>query len=376
MTTSASVLFKLLRIALGNSTDSSLPSFIDWREVIDLSFDQGVAAIAVDGLQKSIELSAESLELSLDAPELEDLKYEWFGSCFLAENDYSKHIGVFRKLTELFNAEGVGKILLIKGLTLAPYYPIPSHRPCGDIDIHLFDDFELGNKIIESRGITIDRHNKKHSTFYFNEILVENHKSFLDLNATRAERKSDKIISSMVEECTWSDELNCYTFSPVANYLFLLRHMTKHFSQSISAISVRHLLDWGLFLNAVKDKIEIDKANELVAEMGLTKVKEIFTRLSIYVTGCDLKFALDNKYASDSVSKIEERFLEEILAPQPVLPSGVLRRSVAVVKIWFGQMWKFKSIPDSFTTSFIQRFVRLSIYKVSTFVKGGKLVKA
>ena len=47
---SANTLFQLLRLALGNKEECNLPSGIDWQEVIDLSFDQGVAAIAVDGL--------------------------------------------------------------------------------------------------------------------------------------------------------------------------------------------------------------------------------------------------------------------------------------------------------------------------------------
>ena len=77
---SSTILFNLLRVALGNEVAGcELPSDIDWQEVIDLSFDQGVAAIAVDGLQRSLEKRAESLELELDSPELEDLKYEWFG---------------------------------------------------------------------------------------------------------------------------------------------------------------------------------------------------------------------------------------------------------------------------------------------------------
>ena len=90
MDSSSHTLFSLLRAALGNEAVGALPSDIDWQEVIDLSFDQGVAAIAVDGLgfahdndgSTSLTTSSdndnqERLELALDSPELEDLKYEW-----------------------------------------------------------------------------------------------------------------------------------------------------------------------------------------------------------------------------------------------------------------------------------------------------------
>ncbi len=59
------ILLSLIRLSLGASADEmdlSVLSESDWKENIDLSFEQGVAAIAVDGLQLSLELRAESLE--------------------------------------------------------------------------------------------------------------------------------------------------------------------------------------------------------------------------------------------------------------------------------------------------------------------------
>ena len=60
MTASTEILFALLRAALGNGAAGTRLEGLDlgsvsgevWKEVIDLSFEQGVAAIAVDGLQK------------------------------------------------------------------------------------------------------------------------------------------------------------------------------------------------------------------------------------------------------------------------------------------------------------------------------------
>ena len=90
----------------------------DWDALVDLSFDQGVAAIAVDGLQRSLELSAESFELELDSPELEDLKYEWFGEVFAREEDYGQQTGAIRKLVKLWSAAGLDTFAL-KGLAFA-----------------------------------------------------------------------------------------------------------------------------------------------------------------------------------------------------------------------------------------------------------------
>ena len=52
MNKSANILFQLLRAALGGETEVSLPDDVDWSEVVDLAFEQGVAALMVDGLQR------------------------------------------------------------------------------------------------------------------------------------------------------------------------------------------------------------------------------------------------------------------------------------------------------------------------------------
>lgn len=127
------VLFNLLRKSLGTDSSESLPDVIDWNGVIDLSFDQGVAALAVDGLQK-VYAANPALELELDNPEMEDVKYEWFGENMAVEQDYANISATVDILSGHLKESGI-KALLVKGLSYASYYPIPQHRAFGDIDI-------------------------------------------------------------------------------------------------------------------------------------------------------------------------------------------------------------------------------------------------
>ena len=60
---STNTLFQLLRSALGAQSAEGLPADVDWQKVIDLSFNQGVAAIAVDGLQLSLEIIQNNLAI-------------------------------------------------------------------------------------------------------------------------------------------------------------------------------------------------------------------------------------------------------------------------------------------------------------------------
>lgn len=70
----------------------------------------------------------------MDGPELEDLKYEWLAGVVQAETEYDLHCRRVAELTGLFSEDGFRSCIL-KGLSNALLYPIPSHRHCGDIDI-------------------------------------------------------------------------------------------------------------------------------------------------------------------------------------------------------------------------------------------------
>ena len=199
---SANTLFQLLRLALGNKVECNLPSDIDWQKVIDLSFDQGVAAIAVDGLQKSLELSAESLELALDSPELEDLKCEWFGATFQAEEDYSQQVEAISSLAKTYAQSGIS-MMLLKDYGLGLNYPIPAHRPTGDVDVFL-SDWKRGDELIRCLGIKVDSGHEHHSTFQFKGQMVENHYDFINTkahcDAPRIEAKLKELASRECKE--------------------------------------------------------------------------------------------------------------------------------------------------------------------------------
>lgn len=133
MDNSVEVLIKLVRIALGNDADLSLPNVDDWRKVYDLSLQHGVAAIAVDGLQKIYDSSSE-LSLTIDMPGNEKLKYQWFSNALFSEDVFKDYYSVLHSLLDETSVHDI-PILLIKGYVMSLNYPVPEHRSVGDIDI-------------------------------------------------------------------------------------------------------------------------------------------------------------------------------------------------------------------------------------------------
>lgn len=167
MSAPAKILCKLVKIALGNEFDYSLPSSIDWKCVINLSIEQGVAAFAVDGLQKVYDerpdgmlnhIQHDALD-KLDSPELEDDEYDWFGYALSDEADYERCQDTIAKLASLYS-EFNCNMLLPKGYGLSLSYPIPAHSPCGDIDIYLFEKEDVLNEAVGKRyGEKVDGEN-------------------------------------------------------------------------------------------------------------------------------------------------------------------------------------------------------------------------
>lgn len=73
---SANILFRLLRAALGDETEVSLPDDVDWNEVVDLAFEQGVAAMLVDGLDKATKTTLRQAQEPTKTEELDFLESE------------------------------------------------------------------------------------------------------------------------------------------------------------------------------------------------------------------------------------------------------------------------------------------------------------
>ena len=206
MTRAASVLLGLLKSSLGygySGEEMRSLSCADWNRVVDLAFDNGVAALAVDGLQKLYESNPE-LELEIDSEALEDLKYEWFGEVMQAENDYREHCQKVKKICRTYADNGF-KPILLKGIGLSLDYPIPEHRLCGDLDIFLTEGKNLEGDMMIKEKLGLEVTKKKaghHSHFTYKGLLVENH---YELSSSYSGGREGKVARAGITDadCYW-----------------------------------------------------------------------------------------------------------------------------------------------------------------------------
>ena len=333
-------LFPLLRLALDPSAeapDLSALTGADWEALVNLSFEQGVAAVAVDGLQSLYDRQPE-MELALDSPELEGLKYEWFGSTFQAEEDYRRHVEAISALAKVYGQEQMN-MMLLKGYGLGLNYPVPSHRPTGDIDIYL-PDWKKGDGIIRRMGIRVDAGHEHHTTFTFSGVMVENHYDFINTRAHRDARRIEAKLKELSHRgCSLHrlpDGTGILLPSADFNALFLIRHLGQHFAGE--RVTLRQVLDWGLFLKAEGAKVHWDEVSPFLRQMGIWTFFNQINAICADFLGLELK----DVPAIERNAELEMRILEDILHPEfaEEKPKAILPVLAFKARRWWHNRWK------------------------------------
>ncbi len=245
------LMFRLLKMALHEQSFSGMewPSYSDedWKACYRLAAKHGVMAVAWDGIQL---LPA---ELQPSRP----IKLSWSVAVKNYEERYERYCRTAAELSGFYAGHGI-TMMQIKGVGLSSYYPIPSHREGGDIDIYTYSadharmsDKEantLADNLMKDMGIDVENEHCKHSNFIYRNISIENHRSFLDIMTNPAAvPMNDLLLKIMDPQNTplCDGKYNILTPSASFNALFLSVHAGQHYC---SGLRVHHLFDWACML--------------------------------------------------------------------------------------------------------------------------------
>lgn len=247
------MLFALLRSALNSTKPVSEILFTDispalWQACYKLACTQGVMALAWDGIQ--------TLPACLQPPKA--LKLNWAMAVENYEKRYRRYCHTIAELSAFYKTHGITTVQL-KGVGLSTYYPIPSHREGGDIDIFTYSadhsrksDAEanrLADRLMEEKGIEVDfEHSEKHSMFYYKGIPIENHKTFINSETYRIAVKMDKLLQKLLQPVSAELDGKCSILIPSStfNTVFLAFHAAQHYARGLA---LHHLCDWACLLN-------------------------------------------------------------------------------------------------------------------------------
>ena len=315
MNAEQSLLLNMVSQGVGNKC--ATPSLsVNWNRFVSLAVCEGVGAIVCDGLQ--------NIEMEGDA------KYELMASYIQAESRYSQCVSALSALAKLCRKHSV-KLLVLKGYGLSLNYPVPAHRPCGDIDVYMFGCGEFINQMMEDElGISVDRENPHHSSFVFGGFNVENHNTFLDVEDYRNHIADEQLFQELLAEgCTEISVGNekCLVPSVKLNSVYVLRHMAHHFS--VGKITLRHVLDWAMFVRANHDCIDWDFVWEYAGKSGCSRFLNCLNGICVGQLGFESEmFPVRERYG-----RLQRRMLEDILTPyKKNLPPVSRNFRVGVIK--------------------------------------------
>ncbi len=284
MANSRDILLRLVRIAMGWENDFSLPKDVDWKKVLSLSQEQGVNAIAVDGLEIWMEKESQLLT----SPKDKQILLEAIGLLQMVEVNNLHQLSALMKLSQILSAKEI-PFMIMKGFACAQYYPNPQHRSCGDIDIYPGDRFEECNRAFSESGIVSDPYYYRHSAIFIDDVMVENHKVLADLRGPKRqtreleewlEKEGKNSIEERIPAVVQGQRIPSALFPSASfNVLFLPWHVSAHFM--FEKITLRHLLDWALFLVKEGKRIDVKMFREAKSKYtyGYSKMVDILTNL-------------------------------------------------------------------------------------------------
>ena len=377
MTYEQQTLLYLVRLGIGNDAELGfdLPG-VDWRKLVDASLAQAVPAIAVDGLQKVYE-SNPSLALTIDRPEQGTLKYKWFGFVMSAEQDYQAYLAALEKLAGFYKIQDV-PMMLLKGYGLSLNYPVPSHRPVGDIDIYLWDRWQEADRLLQKNlGIAVDNSHHHHSVFGFEGYSVENHYDFVNVHSHSSSISVEALFKRLAEDKGRAvrhllpNGTEIFLPSPDLNALFITRHCAAHFAAE--KMILRQLLDWALFVDRHHQEVDWGLFWGEAKRMGMEKFVLCINSIAVEQLGFDpVIFHTPEEFGGFAVQNraLIDLVLEDILSPAGFDARGLspVRYVWTRLRCWWHNRWKHKIVySDSLLSTFFVQ-IRSHLMKPASIV--------
>jgi len=333
MKTEMEALLPLLRRGLGKEAGAADPLPLDgerWLRVFRQASDQGVLALVWDGVRQ--------LPAALQPPR--ELRLRWAYNVERIEQRYARQRSRAEELARLFAAEGIRTVVL-KGLAVSRLYPVPEHRPCGDLDCFLMGGYERGNRAAEAAGATVARDFYKHSHIDFRGLTVENHRFCTSVRGSRRVKAFERHLQGLLAAAPMQPLPGTELLVPPADFtaLFLTRHALMHFLSE--GISLRHLCDWAVFIDREGAQVDWAAFREVAAEHDLLRFAEVLSDLSVRCLG-----VAENPLPADGAA-LADRVLENILSERRPLfntSASTWTKRLRLVGNFCRSRWKFREV--------------------------------
>jgi len=243
----------------------------------------------------------------------EDIVIRW-------EQDSFRHIMSNEQL--LYEQEQVIQILedasipcvILKGSSSAAYYPSPSLRIMGDIDLLVRPEQQMeAVKVLQANGYgdVLDENHHCHMTISKDGITVEVHKEpngLLLNDNSESLRKIREYFSDAIDRRQFIGGLPVPSDEHQA--VILILHKLEHFM--LSGLGLRQLCDWAVFVDNKLDAALWAKLEPLLEEFGLLTFTGVMTQICVDYLGLpEEKATWAMQYDGETAAKVMAQILKE-----------------------------------------------------------------
>lgn len=263
----------LLRTALSDDfSDSSFFSELNkenWSEAFKKLSEQGLAALSFGGVKKVPKELAPPIEILL----------QWYSQQLVQIKQFNSQRSAIRELVELWESAGI-QVKELKGQDVGRLYPHPELRFSCDFDCFL-SDYELGNQIVEAKGVKVDRGFYKNSSFFWKGVYVENHRFCTPVRGNKEMKRLELALRNNL----WNANFNA---------LFLMEHMYSHFFED--ALGLKQVMDWVLFRSRCWSEVDAELFEREARACGFWNFSQSIEQISERLLLPDSSMNFEDKY--------------------------------------------------------------------------------
>ena len=273
--------FSLLRSGLwGSRPDESLFSGeTDWNEIVETATRQTVSGLVFDGVS--------NLPSNMQPPTA--IMRQLYQTVVKIEQSHFLLNDRLLRLLSVFNTEDLQPVIL-KGQGVALFYPNPTRRQCGDIDLYIGKkNYKKACSLVVDKGLASNniKESHKHFSFILEGVDIELHrvvevvpsplKNIRFQKWTRHHLEDGELFKGVIN----NSEVKLPP--PNFNALYIFYHAFHHFVSD--GVGCRQLCDWVMCLSKFNNQIDRDILKSDLESFGLLRTWQIFGYIAVYQMG-------------------------------------------------------------------------------------------
>ncbi len=210
----------------------------EWSALFDESRRQAVTALAFDAI----------LKLPRQQRPRRGVLFHFMSMTQTIETDNRRREQALSDFSAFLYDKLSLPTVVVKGTSLASYYPEPLHRECGDNDLYTGAATPAIEQLIRGMGHDVDNEDERHAAFLFEETMFECHNRLLYHN----------------DDPVWTTvplSGNLMHLPAEEEAFFVAKHIEHHAVFFNEPIRLRDLVDWCRLL--MSEGFDYERLNQL-----------------------------------------------------------------------------------------------------------------